>query len=1009
MAARKLKVSTTGYKENSKDKNLDRLYVPSPNLTMTNVKKHVKATPVYPNDMYGNPITMIPGVASYTFPGAVGVIEEKLPEAQTGLPSDYESFLKYSETAPDNRRPDSEWQYGNPRQYDHYGMWDALGKPKNFDEALTNYPQWQPDEYDGMYHGFSTNPNTGVWLKSHIPGESHPGDTGWMEYQGFMLSNDRNWGPKTQNLVYDTDLQRMRYVDRQQGGPSHRMQTEGEVSREEKIKKDTERMAYNAAAQTSANWDPQGLNGAPEEPLEYDKKTGKYYRRYYDKASGQWVRQEVVLDIKPKSYGVPAKNAPKKTKEQVEKENAVKYSQKAKNDPTLWLAEHPEFMLDADGNPVLKSSMEANAPADYLTEQQKALKEEFIRERNAEPLQQSLGTLDNNPQTAAAATRYANTELAGPILEKNPRDKYATRAEWIESFTPQEKAIIEGSNKAYHFDPNTWTTFSRALQTEGNKNTQWQRNLDLTEEEKNRQITAMDRLGVLSPLMLPAQGVQRVLTEPFSTKNFLTGVVLNNWYNGDTPKPYYGDDGTMRDYYQPDAQAMGNLLYQGIFDPLNYISFGAGGIGTELAGDLSKLDNPLANLYKYNPFATKLDDVAGKIVGEGKGAFIADPARNYTAFKLKPNFLTGYREVKDASTLNWSPLIDRIKTDAQAKMLENFVTLTGGKMDDLDLAQFIDYYKAENNRFITQYGLGQDLGDIYRAKIKGSIVDSRERFQQAPQIGRDEALKLRTSLEETHLPQEGSPLGPRLGGGAEGSVYELASDPNFVIKVGQTFKTDNVDDLLKSFEGILGDNIAVVKRAHKDGSGLIEIMPNLNRTGKFKNLTKSEVLDKLEADARDLMSRGFFLDIDNLSGNFRYNSNKNVVDIYDVSKPAHGISYQDPEFVIAHLKDYFDKKIPDKPHPSYRPNSAVSKPIVQLTGAEATKRLDAARKEFASLVGKGYENLTPDELLDLFYLEHELMTLGNSVKKLGGTAKPRDHKSLDNYFEAAWTNSRKTN
>ena len=84
MAARKLKVSTTGYKENSKDKNLDKLYVPSPNLTMTNVKKRVKATPVYPNDTYGNPITMIPGVPSYTFPGAIGVIEEKLPKAQTG-------------------------------------------------------------------------------------------------------------------------------------------------------------------------------------------------------------------------------------------------------------------------------------------------------------------------------------------------------------------------------------------------------------------------------------------------------------------------------------------------------------------------------------------------------------------------------------------------------------------------------------------------------------------------------------------------------------------------------------------------------------------------------------------------------------------------------------------------------------------------------------------------------------------------------------------------------------
>ena len=143
-----------------------------------------------------------------------------LPKAQTGIPADYQKFLQYSETAPDNRRPDAEWQYGNPRQYDHYGMWDALGKPKNFDEALTNYPQWQPDEYDGMYHGFSTNPNTGVWLKSHIPGESHPGDTGWMEYKAFMLSNDRNWGGKNQNLVYDPELQRMRYIERKKEGGS---------------------------------------------------------------------------------------------------------------------------------------------------------------------------------------------------------------------------------------------------------------------------------------------------------------------------------------------------------------------------------------------------------------------------------------------------------------------------------------------------------------------------------------------------------------------------------------------------------------------------------------------------------------------------------------------------------------------------------------------------------------------------------------------------------------------
>ncbi len=69
-----------------------------------------------------------------------------------------------------------------------------------------------------MYHGFSTNPDTGVWLKSHIPGESHPGDTGWMEYKDFMLSNDPEWGGKNQNLVFDPELQRMRYIERKKGG-----------------------------------------------------------------------------------------------------------------------------------------------------------------------------------------------------------------------------------------------------------------------------------------------------------------------------------------------------------------------------------------------------------------------------------------------------------------------------------------------------------------------------------------------------------------------------------------------------------------------------------------------------------------------------------------------------------------------------------------------------------------------------------------------------------------------
>jgi hypothetical protein len=503
-----------------------------------------------------------------------------------------------------------------------------------------------------------------------------------------------------------------------------------------------------------------------------------------------------------------------------------------------------------------------------------------------------------------------------------------------------------------------------------------------------------------APKAVPWLNAGNALTYGFGVhglKTIQSGQALEPWRHAN-------DTGNPLDY--------ANAFAENLITALEIAPFAAPVLkaGYELAKPaMNATNNFVSNIYKYNPLAFDIANAESKIVGKGKEAFLADSERNYTAYKAKPNFLMGYREIKDASKLNWDPLIGKVKADAEAKMLENFVTLTGGKADDIDLAQFADYWKAYNNRWSAQYKLAEDLTDIGRAKIKGSPFDTRSNFSDAWGIGRDQAKEFRTLLEEQNI-QPNSPLGRSLGNGAEGMVFELADDPSHVIKVGQTFKTDNVDDLLKSFEGVIGDNIAVVKRAHKDGSGLIEIMPNLNRTGKFQNLTKEEVLNKLEADARDLMSRGFFLDVDNLRGNFRYNDTKNVVDIYDVSKPAQGISYQNPDLVIEKLREHFNAfdRIPEK-HPLYRSNSAVSKPAVQLTGAEATKRLDAARKEFASLVGRGFENLTPDELLNLYNLEGEISTLSNSVKKLGGTAKPRDHKSLDNYFEAAWTNSRKTN
>lgn len=147
-----------------------------------------------------------------------GLIEylNSKPQVYGHEPEDYNTFLAYSETAPENRRPYGDYVYGQSNDYDHYGMWEALGKPKNFEEALQMNPDWEPDPYDGYYHGFSVNPYTGVFLKSGKPGFK-PGDTTFMEIAGHYLS------PRAQmdTPVFDIDLQRFRYIPNRQYGGSY--------------------------------------------------------------------------------------------------------------------------------------------------------------------------------------------------------------------------------------------------------------------------------------------------------------------------------------------------------------------------------------------------------------------------------------------------------------------------------------------------------------------------------------------------------------------------------------------------------------------------------------------------------------------------------------------------------------------------------------------------------------------------------------------------------------------
>jgi hypothetical protein len=138
---------------------------------------------------------------------------DSFPQVYGNEPEDYQKFLDYNKTAPENRRGYDDYKYGDPNSYDHYGMWDALGKPKDFEEALQMNPDWQPDPYDGYYHGFSVNPNTGVFLKSGKPGLK-PGDTTWMEIKDHYLSPRSN----ESTPVFDPELQRFKYIPKQKDG-----------------------------------------------------------------------------------------------------------------------------------------------------------------------------------------------------------------------------------------------------------------------------------------------------------------------------------------------------------------------------------------------------------------------------------------------------------------------------------------------------------------------------------------------------------------------------------------------------------------------------------------------------------------------------------------------------------------------------------------------------------------------------------------------------------------------
>ena len=164
-----MKVSTTGYKKNSKDKKHKELFIPgNPDtgntlLTMLGVEDYVQATPVYPNGNFGGSVMMKPGVPSYNFPGAMGVIEQKLPKAQKGKPVYVES-----KNDPQYIQYQKDLSHYNKQKSRYEALGDLVSMYGTYDDYVKSYYNDPPFS---QYH-FPYDPHLGYkfyWENSTEP------------------------------------------------------------------------------------------------------------------------------------------------------------------------------------------------------------------------------------------------------------------------------------------------------------------------------------------------------------------------------------------------------------------------------------------------------------------------------------------------------------------------------------------------------------------------------------------------------------------------------------------------------------------------------------------------------------------------------------------------------------------------------------------------------------------------------------------------------------------------
>ena len=220
-----------------------------------------------------------------------GFIIDKYPNAkyyQDGgvtPPEDYSQFQTFAETLPSNLQ-DPSFEYGNPDQYDLYGMWETVGKPGSFADVQDS--EYFPLDEDGTYHGFTVGAD-GTFLKPM----SH--NTTWKEVMNSQLSLDPYF---QENRLIRNEQGRLQYIPKAEygmplgAGMSQNYQgrrkfihQDGGITSQEEIDAGNNAMmkARLAYAYMHGNPAAQRMVVAPDQPYDFGNgMTGTHYMASMD-------------------------------------------------------------------------------------------------------------------------------------------------------------------------------------------------------------------------------------------------------------------------------------------------------------------------------------------------------------------------------------------------------------------------------------------------------------------------------------------------------------------------------------------------------------------------------------------------------------------------------------------------------------------------------------------------------------------------------------------------------